>query len=122
MKITKRQLRRIIREEHSHLLREEEEEFKPRYKGDTPAKQGSMPRPQKPGEELHVNMDFQRNDPGDGDGGLGPMDSLAQAMFAAYNNISAALDDAEEELSPEMVLEVEEALEILEAVSEKVSP
>ena len=55
MKITRRQLRRIIKEA---------EDFKPRYRGDTPAKQGSMPPPLKPGEGEDVNMDFQRNDPG----------------------------------------------------------
>jgi len=62
MKITKRQLKRIIREERLRLL-QEAEEFKPRYKGDTPAKQGSGGWIGDP----KVNMDFQMNDPGDDD-------------------------------------------------------
>ena len=72
MKITKRQLRRIIREAYSHLLRESEE-FKPRFRGDTPAKQGSQ-RPGKLGAPK-VNMDFQRNDPGTDN------ESFAQAHY-----------------------------------------
>ena len=60
MKITKRQLRKLIKET---------EEFKPRYKGDTPAKQGSGGWLGDP----KVNMDFQRNDPGDEGGFDGSM-------------------------------------------------
>ena len=56
MKITRRQLRKIIREAM--------EDFKPRYKGDTPAKQGSISRGGS--EQLKVNMGFQSNDPGEG--------------------------------------------------------
>tara|TARA_B100001250_G_scaffold257825_1_gene221965 strand:+ start:499 stop:879 length:381 start_codon:yes stop_codon:yes gene_type:complete len=57
MKITKRQLRRIIREAG---------EFSPRYKGDTPAKQGADEYAARKRKERgpQVNMDFQRNDPG----------------------------------------------------------
>ena len=62
MKITRRQLRRIIKEA---------EEFKPRYKGDTPAKQGSGGWLGDP----KVNMDFQRNDPGTDN------ESFAQAHY-----------------------------------------
>ena len=76
MKITRRQIRKIIREAYSHLLRESEE-FKPRYKGDTPAKQGAdkYVSDQRRQQTPQVNMDFQRNDPGTDN------ESFAQAHY-----------------------------------------
>ena len=83
MKITKRQLKRIIRETA--------EDFKPRYKGDTPAKQGSMPGPQKPGEGMDVNMDFQRNFPGEKYSGdikdvAAAQEKIEEILNALYDN------------------------------------
>jgi hypothetical protein len=81
MKITKRQLKKIIKEEKAKLV-------------------------------LEAQFDDDRID---------RINSLAQTMFAAYNNISASMDDAEEVLAPELIVELEDVLDILEKVSEKIS-
>ena len=49
------------------------------------------------------------------------VNSLAQTMFAAYNNISAAMDDAEEVLPDKLIVDLEDVLDTLENVSERLS-
>ena len=75
MKITKRQLRRIISEEKSKLLKEQFDD---------------------------------------------PIDELVQEMFAAYNNISARLDDVEDELPVDLIGRANDLLDILEKLSEDI--
>ena len=75
MKITKRQLRRIISEEKSKLLKEQFDD---------------------------------------------PIDELVQEMFAAYNNISARLDDVEDELPVDLIGGANDLLDILEKLSEDI--
>tara|TARA_B100000214_G_scaffold253557_1_gene186572 strand:+ start:112 stop:354 length:243 start_codon:yes stop_codon:yes gene_type:complete len=75
MKITKRQLRRIIREEKSKLLKEQ----------------------------------FDN-----------PVDALVQEMFTAYNNISALLDDVEDDLPIDLLGRANELLNVLEKLSEDI--
>ena len=81
MKITKQQLKKIIKEEKSKLV-------------------------------LESQFD---DDPVD------RINTLAQTMFAAYNNIAAAADDAEEVLSISIITELDVMLDILEKISEKIS-
>ncbi len=81
MKITKIQLKRIIREAA--------EDFKPRFKGDTPAKQGSVSRGTS--VEPKVNMDFQRNDPGEKYSGdiqdvAAAQEKIEEILNALYDN------------------------------------
>ena len=81
MKITKRQLRRIIREEKSNILKEQIEGW---------------------------GMDD-------------PIDELVQEMFAAYNKISARVDDVEDTLAIELLGRVNELLNVLEKLSEDIN-
>ena len=58
---------------------------------------------------------------GSGDFDLDEVDELVQAMFAAYNIISARLDDAEEDLSIDQLTRCEQLLDILEKLSENIN-
>ena len=95
MKITRSHLKRIIKEEKAKLLSEMRPPFRGGYQQE---EAGSRMVPI----------------------GLDEIDSLVQEMFAAYNNISARVDDAEDMLPEHQLARVNELLNILEKLSEDI--
>jgi len=89
MKITKRQLRKIIDEANSRLVSEMRPPLPSGYDTDNSS--------------------------------LDEVDELVQAMFAAYNIISARLDDAEDSLPTDQLTRAEQLLDVLEKLSEDIN-